>query len=1425
MATKRRQSIEVFRLRLRETVNEGEDGDSVAGGSSRSLLSLPEQEAAPQPPESRHAQRRQSPADTEGRTAARRRVRVEIDIDEDSDEELAASQEIKIDVDSDEDIDGREPSERRKPCLIASSSSGDDGSTRTMRCSLDAADSPPPAADAEVRTIESVAQLDETIDTPELLAAKEPEARTAEVQTVPRANASLSPQSKDNIRESRRVVLVTRPSQRTMVKSTGSSARPTPTSAQSRRWVLEYKPVVRHSGWLIKRGYGLRNFKRRLFCIVDNELIYHDTHDATEVRGRLNLTRKSTVQCMLHSGFKFAQGSYSMVLYAMDNHDRDVWIRKLQEHNVQLLPEGAKTAKLMKQHSDNADKGGLILFSGWLRKRGRMVKSTKRRWFELSNTTLSYFAHPQGGSRKGTIDVSHARVSPVDTLKTGERHSFQICTPSRNLFLHADSQEERSLWLAALASVGEGSANTAQNGATSSKPDTNEFAMPTSASEFGRMCKCGAMDEGGAAVDGVCRRCMSSFISNTEDAMVDVAREVQLLLASPYSPEGCTSAAFLKEHTGRPVSNATVREFMTGLSDYLVHTRLKELLMLAGVAQPDGNSDSDSDDDGVRGNAKVNPAHPQDAAVLSEITNNIQTIVHEQIEERVFFPLYRAILTNVRAQTREDAKVLKGKIEILRSKSQAFFGIGPDSVSSSKWFSACSKLREVDKVSLPYMKRAQLLAACKEIYAIYHTEHPTQPPMSADAFIPAFIYVLIHSRLRDPVALKELITFFDWGCQQGEIAYFVTCLEIALEYIRSLLTACTVVLSSSRKLGIEFSKHPEADVVVVHRLVPGEQAQQSGAINVGDVLVAVNGLPVYEMELAEVVKLWRGVDGEAEFCFLPFDEYLRKLYEARIVLGGIAFFQHDSTCCKAFGVNAIMNKRRARYLVHRQIISYSGGEAGGTRWLYVMHDQPSPSTSRAISYLYASEQRRTHDATCSVRASIIESRLPDSLLSACIELHLATMLGSNDFQRVKSMWQTRIGRSKSSESASSQETSVQEVTTPSEAEQEYHESVVANKVEPATPHTPAIDADFHKYALESVDHVTKPATNDGYTPVSPASSTSTSASASSPSTSPEKLPDKPPSNPVTSMFRTFSDACVFPSILNKPPPAPSSSTSSSVSSTLLSFAPPIPTPWRSSRSASDSTASSSSSSSSSFLFASVSLTSALPPREAAENAINNVHNVCSRCRIAVSGPISRGSPYGELVVVDILEARGLAVDRNQGGVDLPFDVTMQLGRLSRKTRPADRKSFAVNERFVFWLQSSPTIDQRTLDIFVHGSDDRDLGEVHLSLSMPVNEAYTDWYPLVCRADGLKHGSLRVAMRRLVLTSSPMLEAAQSLGERKGSLSFNDSKRYGELLPELWSCFPGSEAEVTLSSPPKEDAISSKLGRLIGFQEQVQRDVF
>ncbi|RMX64828.1 hypothetical protein KXD40_000309 [Peronospora effusa] len=369
-----------------------------------------------------------------------------------------------------------------------------------------------------------------------------------------------------------------------------------------------------------------------------------------------------------------------------------------------------------------------------------------------------------------------------------------------------------------------------------------------------------------------------------------------------------------------------------------------------------------------------------------------------------------------------------------------------------------------------------------------------------------------------------------------------------------------------------------------------------------------------------------------------------------------------------------------------------------------------------------------------------------------------TMWGSTKFQRVKSLWHTRVGHIRSIKTVDSQETSVQEATMTAELDQGYRDSMIIDKVEMQTPRTPTLDADFHRYTQERDHQATKLYTIS----VSPVSSSLTSASSSV--------------------------------------------------STLLSFVPAVSTPWRRCPSASD--CSSSTTSSTFFPFASVSSSSALSPRKAAGNAINNVHTVCSRGRTTVSSSITRGSPYGELILVDILEARGLVLDRNESGVDVPFIVTMQLSRMRRKTKPAGHDSFTVNERFVFWLPSSSTNDQQTLNIFVRGGDERDLGEVHLSLAMPINEAFTDWYPLVCRTDGRKHGSIRVTMRRLVLTSSSMLEAAKNVSERESCLSFSNRRDDDELLPVLWSCFPRTESEVI---PSREDDISNKF--------DIQRDVF
>ncbi|RLN86489.1 hypothetical protein BBJ28_00003682 [Nothophytophthora sp. Chile5] len=506
---------------------------------------------------------------------------------------------------------------------------------------------------------------------------------------------------------------------------------------------------------------------------------------------------------------------------------------------------------------------------------------------------------------------------------------------------------------------------------------------------------------------------------------------------------------------------------------------------------------------------------------------------------------------------------------------------------------------------------------------------------------------------------------------------------------------------------------------------------------------------------------------------------------------------------------------------------------------------------------------------------------------------MATSNNSSDFQRVKNLWQTRVIRALSNESRPEPPAPVvsSSAETPEPEEGDgYRPSVTGGKTdEPESPKTPELDDDYYSMAHESELPKQRELTEDN-TPASPASSTSTSTSTTSPSAS----PSKPPLNAVTSMFKSLSESHIFGngsgsgsgahggssmfgggpsaaadcnskhqtasslSLASLPVPtipdmsswrekmkfsygggrSKAPSTAPSSSSSLLSFA--TISSWKGTRSASDSDSvcpPSSSTSTSAFSFASIVSTSTLSPREAVKNAVNNVHLVCPRCRTAATNATTRGithgSPYGELIIVDILSARDLAMDKAVDGVELPVVVAMQLDLVRRQTAEADRMSPTFNERFVFWVPSSPSIDQRALDFSVRGSDDRDLGELHISLAMPVNEAFTDWYPLVSRVDGLKHGALHLGVRRLVLASSPLLQAGQTLAERQSGLTMADREVYGALLPELWRGFPSAEPEA---ASPKEEALTSKLNdlsrRLIGVDltlevgsPVIQRDVF
>jgi hypothetical protein len=279
----------------------------------------------------------------------------------------------------------------------------------------------------------------------------------------------------------------------------------------------------------------------------------------------------------------------------------------------------------------------------------------------------------------------------------------------------------------------------------------------------------------------------------------------------------------------------------------------------------------------------------------------------------------------------------------------------------------------------------------------------------------------------------------------------------------------------------------------------------------------------------------------------------------------------------------------------------------------------------------------------------------------------------------------------------------------------------------------------------------------------------------------------------------------------------------------------------------------------------------------AEMAKNNVHHVCTKAKPGVSNSaITSGSPYGELVVVEVLAARDLALesvkDNNSEAADVrPFAV-VEFDSVVRKslaprfatTAIGPQLVHAFNERFVFWVPSSPSIEEQTVSISFHKMsassgvprpqptakiDDVDdhVGEVHLSLAMPVNEVFDDWFPLVRALDGAKKGIAHIGLRRLVLTSPTLLEAAKTLASRNRSLNKADRNAFGSTLPELWSGFTdvptdtanvndsaaagtASTAMISRLGKPKE-ALTSKLTglsrRFMGSSSSsdVRRDVF
>jgi hypothetical protein len=87
--------------------------------------------------------------------------------------------------------------------------------------------------------------------------------------------------------------------------------------------------------------------------------------------------------------------------------------------------------------------------SGWLFKKGQMLKAKKKRWFELTPNQLIYRESQTHSGKRGHMQLQRCVVR-ADGSDTSSLH-FMVISPDRTLDLNAETTEERDKWLSALS--------------------------------------------------------------------------------------------------------------------------------------------------------------------------------------------------------------------------------------------------------------------------------------------------------------------------------------------------------------------------------------------------------------------------------------------------------------------------------------------------------------------------------------------------------------------------------------------------------------------------------------------------------------------------------------------------------------------------------------------------------------------------------------------------------------------------------------------------------------------------------------------------------------------------------------------------------------------------------------------------------------
>lgn len=164
----------------------------------------------------------------------------------------------------------------------------------------------------------------------------------------------------------------------------------------------------------------------------------------------------------------------------------------------------------------------------------------------------------------------------------------------------------------------------------------------------------------------------------------------------------------------------------------------------------------------------------------------VRAAVRRQVEAEVFVPLSGALDASLRRELEADEMLLRQSCAAALARSQIQLDISRAHVSASGWEAAVYRLATIDSFTLPCDRLDVLLAAAREIPAVFSAEHG-EGVLGGDDFLPIFVYVVIQAGIPDLRFLQVVLSALcDPDKRLSETGYYVATFEAAVQHIGDL---------------------------------------------------------------------------------------------------------------------------------------------------------------------------------------------------------------------------------------------------------------------------------------------------------------------------------------------------------------------------------------------------------------------------------------------------------------------------------------------------------------------------------------------------------------------------------------------------------------------------------------------------------------